>query len=111
MTNLSQIELLFFKPDDSDSSTKMPPRLQFSQLQQSFLATEFHRRRGSTRDYKMNHLYLSRKMMLDFSLSAVIFATSTKGSFFLRHTVLEKLIFGRGGHFCSSQPHNCPLAD
>ena len=66
MTNLSQIVLLFFKPDDSDSSTKMPSRLQFSQPQRSFLATEFHRRRG-TRDYKMNHLYLSRKMMVDFS--------------------------------------------
>ena len=66
--------LLFFKPDDSDSSTKMPSRLQFSQPQRSFLATEFHRRRG-TRDYKMNHMYLPRKMMVDFSLSAVLFAT------------------------------------
>ena len=75
MTNLSQIVLLFFKPDDSDSSTKMPPRLQFSQSQQSFLAMEFHRRRG-TRDYKMNHLHLSRKVMVDFSLSSVIFATA-----------------------------------
>ena len=77
--NLSQIVLMFFKLDivffcPSDSKTKMP-RLHFSQPQRSFLATEFHRRRG-TRDYKMNHMYLPRKMMVDFSLSAVIFATS-----------------------------------
>ena len=90
MTNLSQIVLMFFKPDDSDSSTKMPSRLQFSQTQRSFLATEFHRRRG-TRDYKMNHMYLPRKMMVDFSLSAVIFATPNfhKRKFFLRHPVLR----------------------
>ena len=77
--NLSQIVLMFFKLDvvffcPSDSRTKMPPRLHFSQPQRSFLAMEFLRRRG-TRDYKMNHLHLSRKMMMDFSLSAVIFAT------------------------------------
>ena len=74
MINFSQIVLLFFKLDDSDSRTKMPPRLQFSQPQRSFLEMEFHRRRG-TRDYKMNQLHLSGKMMADFSLSAVIFVT------------------------------------
>ena len=51
--NLSQIVLLFSSwtlfsfAQDSDSRTKMPPRPQFSQPQQSFLAMEFHRRRGT----------------------------------------------------------------
>ena len=44
--NMSQIVLMFFKLNvvffcPSDSRTKMPPRLHFSQPQQSFLAIHF----------------------------------------------------------------------
>ena len=42
--------ILYSFAQDSDSRTKMPPRPQFSQPQRSFLAMEFHRRRG-TRDF------------------------------------------------------------
>ena len=40
-------------------------------------------------NYKLNHLHLSIKMMVDFSLSAVIFATPNfhYRKFFLRHAV------------------------
>ena len=42
-------------------------------------------------NYKMNHLHLLKKMMVDFSLSAVIFATPRfhQRNFFLRHPVLK----------------------
>ena len=97
--------MLYSFAQDSDSRTKMPPRPQFSQPQWSFLAMEFHRRRGTknflpgllvdfaakfpTRWRRLTlqwweeqwltwrqgqKVHLSWKMIVDFSLSSVIFA-------------------------------------